>query len=216
MTIDTLAPTITSVYTALKSGNYSAGDYIDIIIAFSKPVTFSELPDIYSDVSAPCSAPKPIPSPWLSHFTHSHASMPPREGQPTEADKIFPPDVNCCTLTRTRTFRALTAVCACARARTLICVQAYLNAQASSTLLYGVPYIELNSQATARAHKTAHADPHASTRRRVFHIDEALSYPLPLPLHFPHLSNPFLTAVFHVILAPREGFPYLMRQTRIA
>ena len=46
---------------------------------------------------------------------------------------------------------------------------------------HGVPYIELNSQATARAHTNAYADPHESTSRRAFHIDEALSCPFPLP-----------------------------------
>ena len=40
---------------------------------------------------------------------------------------------------------------------------------------HGVPYIELNSQATARAHKNAYADPHESTSRRAFHI----AFPLP-------------------------------------
>ena len=58
MTIDTLPPSITSVFTTLRGGNYTAGAYIDVVIAFSKPVTFSELPDVYSDVSASCRAPK--------------------------------------------------------------------------------------------------------------------------------------------------------------
>ena len=52
---------------------------------------------------------------------------------------------------------------------------------AITLLRHGLPYIELNSQATARAHTNAYADPHESTSRRAFHIDEALSCPFPLP-----------------------------------
>ena len=70
---DTNAPIIQSVFSSEKSGNYTAGHQIDIIVEFSKDVKFSELPDQYSQV--------------------------------------------------------------------------YLDAKANSTMLYGVPYIELNSGA---------------------------------------------------------------------
>eukprot|EP00291_Cryptomonas_curvata_P009097 CAMPEP_0172190890 /NCGR_PEP_ID=MMETSP1050-20130122/23372_1 /TAXON_ID=233186 /ORGANISM="Cryptomonas curvata, Strain CCAP979/52" /LENGTH=835 /DNA_ID=CAMNT_0012865829 /DNA_START=620 /DNA_END=3127 /DNA_ORIENTATION=- len=73
ITIDTLPPQIASVYSTAKSGNYTAGSFIDIVVKFSKDVDFSALPDIYSQV--------------------------------------------------------------------------YLDAQSSGTMLFGVPYIELNSQA---------------------------------------------------------------------
>jgi hypothetical protein len=50
VTIDTLPPQIASVYSTSKSGNFTAGSFIDIVVKFSKDVDFSPLPDIYSQV----------------------------------------------------------------------------------------------------------------------------------------------------------------------
>jgi hypothetical protein len=52
VTIDTLPPSITNVYSTESSGNYTAGHYIDIVVKFSKDVIFSELPNIYSQATA--------------------------------------------------------------------------------------------------------------------------------------------------------------------
>jgi hypothetical protein len=52
VTIDTLPPAITLVYSTERSGSYTAGHYIDIVVKFSKDVTFSELPNIYSQATA--------------------------------------------------------------------------------------------------------------------------------------------------------------------
>ena len=72
VSIDTRPPSIVSVYTSEKAGNYTAGHTFEIVMKFSKDVLLSELPGQYSQV--------------------------------------------------------------------------YLDAQASSKMLYGVPYIELNSK----------------------------------------------------------------------
>jgi hypothetical protein len=50
ISIDTFPPDIAKVYTTESDGNFTAGDFIDIIVEFSKPVKFSQQPDIYSQV----------------------------------------------------------------------------------------------------------------------------------------------------------------------
>ena len=50
VTIDTLPPAVTLVYSTEKAGNYTAGHYINVVVKFSKDVGFSQLPDIYSQV----------------------------------------------------------------------------------------------------------------------------------------------------------------------
>jgi hypothetical protein len=47
--IDTQSPSIVSVHTGKYSGNYSAGTMINVVVEFSKNVTISELPNLYSD-----------------------------------------------------------------------------------------------------------------------------------------------------------------------
>jgi hypothetical protein len=57
ISIDTYPPEIDKVYTIESDGNYTADDYIDIIVEFSKPVKFSQQPDVYSQVRLdPCAA----------------------------------------------------------------------------------------------------------------------------------------------------------------
>ncbi len=72
VTIDTLPPEITGVYSTAKGGNYTAGDYIDIVVKFSKDVSFSPLPDIYSQVRRAPSHPPPILLPQGVYATHIH------------------------------------------------------------------------------------------------------------------------------------------------
>ena len=55
--IDTFPPVIDKVYTTESDGNYTLGDFIEIIVEFSKPVKFSQQPDVYSQVRfEPCAA----------------------------------------------------------------------------------------------------------------------------------------------------------------
>ena len=51
VTIDTFPPTIKSVYTTEKDGNYTTGKFIDVIVEFSGDVKFSQQPDVYSQVA---------------------------------------------------------------------------------------------------------------------------------------------------------------------
>ncbi len=50
ISINTFPPEIESIYTTEKDGNYTAGDYIDIIVQFSGSVKISQQPDTFSQV----------------------------------------------------------------------------------------------------------------------------------------------------------------------
>ena len=98
ISIDTFPPEIESVYTTEKDGNYTAGDYMDIIVQFTGPVEISQQPDMFSQV-------------WLA-----------------------PCNIN------PRRLQTLAVI-------TYLLLQVYLDSRAANSMIYGVPYIELNSKA---------------------------------------------------------------------
>eukprot|EP00292_Cryptomonas_paramecium_P008536 CAMPEP_0113685742 /NCGR_PEP_ID=MMETSP0038_2-20120614/14864_1 /TAXON_ID=2898 /ORGANISM="Cryptomonas paramecium" /LENGTH=285 /DNA_ID=CAMNT_0000605909 /DNA_START=263 /DNA_END=1117 /DNA_ORIENTATION=+ /assembly_acc=CAM_ASM_000170 len=77
VSIDASTVTIRNVYTGNPPGMYTAGDLITIVVEFSRDVSFTELPSVYSDVyqHANASYKLPVGLPYIELNSLSYATL---------------------------------------------------------------------------------------------------------------------------------------------
>ena len=89
ISIDTLPPTILNVYTGRTAGTYTYKDIINIVVEFSKPVYFSELPSKFDTAFIKANASYMIPAglPYLELNSQAFALMQGYEGSGPGIDR---------------------------------------------------------------------------------------------------------------------------------